>query len=276
MEFIRFFDNKKRELSSQSNDGDDAKRLCTEQLDNLLDDSMNDEIFVEGFQSPEFIKILIKCLKNLENKVQELCLTTGTTKEQQIKGDKHLTELKVSVDFISKKFDQYEVDRKEREEEIKNLKSEVRILKKENEDLEKQMDEQEQYSRRNCLLLHGVAEEQDEETDKVSVDVIKKNMDLDIDETDLDRTHRLGKPREVGAKPRPIIIKFSRYNVRHSVFKNKKKLKGKGVSITESLTKRRMAALTKAKEEHGFTNVWSVDGKIFYKVPGSNPKMYEI
>ena len=37
--------------------------------------------------------------------------------------------------------------------------------------------------------------------------------------------------------------------MKHLVFKSKKKLKGKGVAITESLTKRCMEALTKAKED---------------------------
>ena len=40
--------------------------------------------------------------------------------------------------------------------------------------------------------------------------------------------------------PTPIIVKFSRYNVRDKVFKNNKKLKAKGYSITESLTALRM------------------------------------
>ena len=38
-------------------------------------------------------------------------------------------------------------------------------------------------------------------------------------------------------KPRPIIIKFLRYNVRAKNFKNKRKLKGKRISVTESLIK---------------------------------------
>ena len=66
MDFIKFFDNKKRELSSQSNSGDDPKRFCTE-VDSFLDDSVNDEVFTEGLQSPQCIKILIKCLRNLES-----------------------------------------------------------------------------------------------------------------------------------------------------------------------------------------------------------------
>ena len=61
--------------------------------------------------------------------------------------------------------------------------------------------------------------------------------------------------------------------MRHLVFKSKKKLKGKGVAITESLTRRRMEALTKAKEEHGFNNAWSIDGKTFFKQPVADPKV---
>ena len=52
---------------------------------------------------------------------------------------------------------------------------------------------------------------------------VKEEMDINIQEEDLDRTHRLGKE----GKSRPIIIKFAHYDVRGSVYKNKKKLKGK-------------------------------------------------
>ena len=80
---------------------------------------------------------------------------------------------------------------------------------------------------------------------------------------DIDRTHRLGKRKLDNNAPRPIIVKFTRYNVRNKIFKSKKKLKGKTVSITESLTKRRVVELKKAREMHGFKNVWSQDGQIF-------------
>ena len=46
------------------------------------------------------------------------------------------------------------------------------------------------------------------------------------------------------------------------VFKNKKKLEGKGYSITESLTAMRMKKLTEARNSFGFTNVWTQGGKI--------------
>ena len=74
--------------------------------------------------------------------------------------------------------------------------------RKKNEDLEKRLDDQdkrlddqEQYTRRNCLLLHGVKEEKNEDTDQSAVDIINKDVDVEISEKDLDRSHRLGKPR---------------------------------------------------------------------------------
>ena len=46
--------------------------------------------------------------------------------------------------------------------------------------------------------------------------------------------------------------------------KLKKKLKGKTVSITEVLTKRRLVELKKAREMYGFKNVSSQDSKILF------------
>ena len=72
---------------------------------------------------------------------------------------------------------------------------------------------------------------------------------------DLDRTHRIGKKRKSGSKPRPVIVKFARYKIREKVFKSKKKLKAKNISITESLTGYQMSVLNEAREKFGFKNV---------------------
>ena len=42
-------------------------------------------------------------------------------KEGLIKGEKHLAELVEAIDFILSKFEEYEKDRKEKEERIKTL-----------------------------------------------------------------------------------------------------------------------------------------------------------
>ena len=64
-------------------------------------------------------------------------------------------------------------------------------------------------------------------------------MDLDISPGDIDHTHRIGVPSK--GKNRPINARFLRYIDWRHVFTNKKRLKGKTMSITESLTKIRMS-----------------------------------
>ena len=48
------------------------------------------------------------------------------------------------------------------------------------------VDRQEQYSRRNCILIHGVKENRNEDTDEVVINKIESEMDLDISPGDID------------------------------------------------------------------------------------------
>ena len=138
------------------------------------------------------------------------------------------------------------------------------------------MDQQAQYSRSNCLLFHGIKEGKDEDTDSIIINTVKEEMDIETLLNDLDRSHCIGNPK-TKKKERPIIVKFIKYNLKHNIFKNKKLLKGKGASIKESLTKDRMAKLNETRETYGFRNVWTNDGKIFFKDeknPSSKPLAY--
>ena len=112
-------------------------------------------------------------------------------------------------------------------------------LKERIDSLEKKSDDSEQYSRRNCLLVHGVEEQEQENTDNIVLNVIKEHLDIELSVKDLDRSHRIVK-RNSSSKRRPIIVKFISYNDRREIFNNKKRLKGTGVSITGSLTAGRM------------------------------------
>ena len=131
------------------------------------------------------------------------------------------------------------------------------------------VDRQEQYSRCNCLLVHGTAETNDENTGDLVLKTINEKLDAEITENEIDRSHRIGRKKD-GEKPRPIIVKLTRYNTRKKVFASKRKLKGTGVTITESLSAKSMKQLNKTREEHGFTNVWNTNGKILFKRPNEN------
>ena len=75
------------------------------------------------------------------------------THQSQVKGESQLSSLHETVEFVSKKFDDLV---KEKDEQVKNLTERSKELKKKIEDLEIKQDRQEQYLRRNCLLLHGI------------------------------------------------------------------------------------------------------------------------
>ena len=70
-----------------------------------------------------------------------------------------------------------------------------------------------------------------------------EKLDLDIKLRDIERKHRIGEPKKNRGKNHPIIVKFVRQNDRNRVHRNKKKLKGRKTSITESFTKVKMDKL---------------------------------
>ena len=162
-------------------------------------------------------------MKNLEKKMNELFQTTSSAKDSQFKGELRLKDLNEAVNFISTKFDKYEKERKEREQLIEKLEENVSVMNKKVENLEKEIDKHEQYSRQNFLLIHGIAEADDEVTDDLVIETISMKMNIEISPADLDRTHRIGKKKAGQNKLRPSIVKLSRYNVRKKVFSNKKK-----------------------------------------------------
>ena len=161
----------------------------------------------------------------------------------------------LSINLLSDKFKEYEEDRAKKDKIIQDLKSEVDSLSTKVEKLEKLEDQNEQYSRRNCLLVHGIAEEKEEITDEVIINTRNEKFVLQVTLRDIERTHRIGEPKKTRGKTRPIIVKFVHYNDRNQVFRSKNKLKGQKISITESLTKTRMNKLKQAKETCGFTSV---------------------
>ena len=94
--------------------------------------------------------------------------------------------------FINEKFEEFEADRREKEQEIAELKSAINSLNVRLDKDDRVLDLQEQYSRRNCLLIHGIDEENQENTDEVVIHILKKEIDEEIAHLDIDRSHRLG------------------------------------------------------------------------------------
>ena len=137
--------------------------------------------------------------------------------------------------------------------------------------LEVELEDAKNYSRRNCLLIHGVEEERGEKTDDKVLEIVNKQLGTELTLVDIERSHRIGKfdssskkrtTRSNKKKTRPIIVKFLSYRSRGEVFANKRKLKGKDIYISESLTPLRYSLYKKCIETFGHKNVWTFDGRI--------------
>ena len=129
---------------------------------------------------------------------------------------------------------------------VKELNEKVSALTERSKVLEESIDQQEQYSCQNCLLIHGVEENSNEDTDKLVLNIINNGLDIDLTKLAIDRAHCIEDPKKKRKKVPPIIAKFVRYYDRKEVFSEKKNLKGKGILITESLTSFRMEKLEEA------------------------------
>ena len=151
-------------MSSSSKEDDEPKRESEERPDvlRLEPPASRGNVFAESLKSNECVEILMNCLKILEKEVKELKDLASSNNTNQIKGERQLLDLKDAVDFISNKFDDFERDRLEKEEIIKDLKEEVTYLRGKVDDITEEMDRQEQFSRRNCLLIHSLPESKNE------------------------------------------------------------------------------------------------------------------
>ena len=92
-----------------------------------------DDVFSQGVKSPECMKILFNCFQNLKTEMKSIKEIPLAAKDWQIKGTQQLNDMKKSINFINKKFKDFEKILKEKDEEIK-------LLEKENNYLNKRLD----------------------------------------------------------------------------------------------------------------------------------------
>ncbi|CAL9695549.1 unnamed protein product [Knipowitschia caucasica] len=151
--------------------------------------------------------------------------------------------------------------------ELQNMTDSMNELKDKYNDIEDSLDEQEQYSRRNCLVLFGVPENDHENVNKVVMNVLKNNLNIAVQPGDVDRIHRLGPKSTTRVKPRGIIIKFAHYNLRDKVYRTKKQLKGvtPKMHILESLTAKRAKLLDDLRKSYKdkLAASWTQDGRLY-------------
>ena len=81
-------------------------------------------------------------------------LPLSNNNNNQIKGKKLLVDLSESIKFMSDKFDEFEKERQVQKQVTEELRGEASSINEKRNSITEQADQQEQYSRRNCLLIH--------------------------------------------------------------------------------------------------------------------------
>ena len=170
---------------------------------------------------------------------------------------------------ISDELEKQEVKIFDLESQLEEQKAEMAAVKKAStesnrqvEQLKLQLNDQEQYSRRNCIRVFGIQEEPNEDcTSKVIT--LAKNIGVTLLPTDIDRSHRVGKSSSPTGPPRGIIVKFVHYGKRSELIKNRRKLKGTKVVIKEDLTAQNQQLLRATNAHEKVKTSWNKDFKIF-------------
>ena len=151
----------------------------------------------------------------------------------------------------------------------------MNVLKEENnrlntrvENLAFQVDNNEQHGRNRNLVLRGIAEEKGEDSTDKFIGALNSNLPITLSRSDIERSHRLGRFNPSNGKPRPIIARFFDETKKISLYRAKKGLKGKRITLSENLTSSRQRLYNMAINILGVRKVWTNQGRIFTKHDG--------
>ena len=152
-----------------------------------------------------------------------------------------------------------------------NLQRENDYLLSENSYLWDELDRQEQRYRNMNLLIHGVPEQENEDTNERCVNIIVEYLDIEFSTNNIQYSYRMDHNKfecnvEHSRIPiRPIMMKLNDFNKREEIFNEKVLLEGTFMEITENLTQKRYNILQEAIKKLGRENVWTSGGHIIIK-----------
>ena len=116
---------------------------------------------------------------------------------------------------------------------------EIMFLKEELKAAQQKVNDLEQYSRRNCLIVSGLPETSGEDVSRL-VKQLGEAAGVEINTIDIDAAHRLGKPSN--HKPRNIIVKFTTFVKRQQMYAARKQLRSARAPPNSVLTPAVLAA----------------------------------
>ena len=187
-----------------------------------------------------------------------------------------MQKMRDQLDIANGKLMDLEVSVKGKDKVIADLQAQAERQSEKFFTLKEKANEAEQYSRRNCVRLYGIPEakpktkSEREDTDSAVLNLAQGKLGVDLKREDIDRSHRVGPPKEDRKSPRPIIIKLTTYRARQLLIANRRKLKGSHIGIDEDLTHQNRSLLEEAKKNPKVLAAWSSDGNIIVLLNAGN------
>ncbi|CAF1541817.1 unnamed protein product [Didymodactylos carnosus] len=146
---------------------------------------------------------------------------------------------------------------------IAKYESRIAQLEKAVKELQFKCNDVEQYGRRCNIRIQGIKEENDENTNKIVIDIAQA-LGVNIDERDIYTSHRLGRK---GNYIRPIIVRFVRFEVRQRVITKRGKLKVidryKNIFVNDDLTKHNYDVYKYARDKLNKRSVSVRNGNVY-------------
>ena len=132
------------------------------------------------------------------------------------------------------------------ERRVTELEQEVEALRVQNMRTASKANDNEQYSRRHNLRIAGFPEEKGENCTEKDTQFCIDKLQLSLSSSDIDRAHRVGKPKS--DKPRAIIVRFKSYGDKVSILKNRRRLKNSNFYVNEDLSRENQKLFHKARK----------------------------
>ena len=142
-----------------------------------------------------------------------------------------------------------------------------------------------EYSRRLCMNISGIPETAGEATDQIVTDLAKM-VGVTIAPSDIDSTHRVGKPSD--GKTRNIIVRFTNFPKRQQLYNARRELRmpklvrgstvtpetAKKAYLSDNLTRQNQHTMFVArglKKEGKLHSAWTDVGRMKIRLRGGGP-----
>jgi len=224
---------KHKRYSGSSSDKDTPvkkKMACRAEVSDIeMNSTVSKQIDIPTNQ-PEWFMDFSTSLKDMSKKLDCQVSKLDNQSSQITDLINQVKELNNTNNFLEEKICLVEEVAQEATSKVNGLIKIVESLEKENQDLHLKITAAENYSKKNNLKLHNVAENQRESQSQLMDKLanILGAIDINLSNILVDNIHRL--PAS-SAGPRPIIVKFASFLDRSMIWNNRHLLKERNIKV---------------------------------------------